>query len=141
MLFLAHRLDWEWLIPAFVNLLKGLGILPGAVAAFWLRNLYQKHRQRKATEGWRITEARIHSVEAHREGRKLWVEISYSYFVSEYRAGTYIRRIRSRDEADELIRNLRDKRLAIHYDPSNPDKSIIFDHELEMAVSLAPQLG
>ena len=132
---LAHRIPWE--ILAAVTLAKALGIIPGAIAAFWVRHLYQKRRQSKAMDGWPVTEARVHSVHMRHEGRRLWFEITYSYFVGEYRSGTYIRRIRNEEEGDDLARAIRNKSLPLRYDPTDPDKSVILDRELEMSAPLA----
>lgn len=132
----GNRIPWEVVTPAIVNFAKALGIIPGTIAAYWLRNLYQKRRQRKAMEGWPVTEARIHSIQMRREGRRLWVEVTCSYFVGEYRSGTYIRRVRSEEEGDNVAIAIRDKSLPMHYDPKDPERSVILDRELEMATPM-----
>lgn len=141
MVTLSHGTNWVVWVPALVNLLKALGIIPGTMAAFWLRHWYQKRRQRKAMEGWSSTEARFHSAAMRQEGSKQWLEITYSYFADEYRSGTYVRRINKKDDAAGLIRQLRDKRFQVRYDPADPDKSVILDRDLEMVTLLAPQVG
>lgn len=141
MAFTNQRFVWEVFLPALFKLIAGLGIIPGTAAAFWLRNLYQKRRQNKAIEGWSSTEARIHSWSTRHEGKKLWLEVTYSYFVDEYRSGSYVRRVQSSDEAGELVRRIGDRRVQVHYDPSDPDKSVVLDRGFEMVALLAPQLG
>ena len=131
---------WEILLVAF-KALKTFGLIPGAFGALWVRRLYQKRRQRKAMEGWPFTEARIQSGRVHKEGwRNILVDITYTYFVEEYRSGTYIHRFRRAEDAEEFIRNIKDKRVMVHYDRVNPDRSVILDRDLELIVLLVPQL-
>jgi hypothetical protein len=56
------------------------------------------------------------------------------------RVGTYLRNFRKEDDANEFVRQLRDKRLHVHYKESNFDTSVILDRDLEMIVLLLPQL-
>jgi Protein of unknown function (DUF3592) len=136
-----HHVPWGPILLGAVKLLKVFGFLPGALAAFGVRRLYQKWRQNKAISGWPATEATILSGQLHQEGLgRIWVELAYSYYAAEYRSGTYIRRFRKEEEADEFIRQARDKRIQVHYDNSNPDRSVILDRDLELAVLLVPQL-
>lgn len=133
--------SWEIVLVVF-HALKAFGLIPGAVGAVWVRRLYQKRRQRKAMEGWPFTEARLQGGQVHKEGwRNISAEITYTYFVEEYRLGKYIRRFRRTEDAEEFLRNIRDKRVMVHYDRSNPDHSVILDRDLELVVLLVPQLG
>lgn len=135
-----HRIPWEIVLVAF-HALKTFGLIPGAVGAVWVRKLYQKWRQRKATEGWPFTEARMQGGQVYKEGwRNISAEITYTYFVEEYRLGKYIRRFRRAEDAEAFIRDIRDKRVQVHYDRSNPDRSVILDRDLELVALLVPQL-
>jgi hypothetical protein len=71
---------------------------------------------------------------------RYWAEITYSYYVGEYRAGTYVRRFREEDHADDFVRQLRDKRIQVWYRDSDPDNSVILDRDIEMVALLTPQL-
>lgn len=123
------------------KLLKGFGLLPGAIAVIGVRKLYQKWRQRQAIAGWPSTEALIQSGTVHHEGtRSYWAEITYSYYVGEYRAGHYLRHFRKEEQADDFIRQLKDKRIQVHYNDADPDKSVILDRDIEMIALLVPQL-
>jgi hypothetical protein len=135
-------LHFHWGVILFwiIKLLKVFGIIPGAIAARWVQKLYQKQRQKRATEGWPSTEATVQSGKIHAEGRRHWAEITYSYFVGEYRAGAYIRKFRREEDAHDFVRQIRDKRLQVHYKDSNPDTSVILDRDVEMIVLLVPQL-
>lgn len=134
-----HHMHWEWLIWGLIKFLKIFGILPGAMAAYWVRKWYQKRRQAKAMDGWPATDATILSGAVHTEGMRHWVELTYSYYVGEYRSGKYVHHFRREDEADEFLRQVKDKRVHVHYDTAIPDKSVILDRDLEMVALLTPQ--
>jgi hypothetical protein len=59
--------------------------------------------------------------------------------VGEYRAGKHVHRFHREEDADKFIRQVKDKRVQVHYNASAPDKSVIPDNDLEMIVLLAPQ--
>ncbi len=48
---------------------------------------------------------------------------------------------RKEEEADEFVRQIRDKRLQVRYNPAKPDESAILDRDLEMVVLLSPLSG
>ena len=137
-----HNMPWEAILLGILKLLKVFGLIPGAIAAFGVRKLYQKWRQNKAMAGWPVTDATILSGQVHQDGpRRFWVEITYYYFVQEYRSGTYVRRFRKEEDADNFIRQVKDRRLQVRYNDSEPDQSVILDRDLEMIALLNPQLG
>lgn len=135
------HIPWELIVASAVKLLKIFGIIPGAVAAMGVRRIIQKRLQQKAMEGWPATDARIQSASVHREGRRHWVEITYSYYVGEYRAGTYVRAFKREQQADDFVRQMKEKAVRTHYNESDPDRSVILDRDIEMIVLLAPQYG
>jgi hypothetical protein len=137
-----HHIPWEPVLLGIIKLLKVFGLIPGAIAAFGVRKLYQKWRQNRAMAGWPVTDATILSGQVHQDGpRRFWAEITYYYFVQEYRSGTYVRRFRKEEDADNFIRQVKDKRLQVRYSESNPEQSVILDRDLEMIALLNPQLG
>jgi hypothetical protein len=128
-------IDWRLVSLVILKLLKTLGIIPGAIAAYWVRRLVQKWRQERAIAGWPTTEARILWGKVQSEGPlHFWAEITYSYYVGEYRSGTYLRLFRREEDADEFIRQIKDKQLQIRYKGADPDTSTILDRNLEMIV-------
>lgn len=135
-------MPWEVIFFGMIKLIKAFGLIPGAIAAFGVRKLYQKWRQNKAMAGWPVTDGTILSGQVHREGRRrYWAEIAYYYFVGEYRSGTYVRRFRKEEDADAFVRQVKEKRLQVRYSDANPEQSVILDRDLEMIVLLSPQLG
>ncbi|WP_058189469.1 DUF3592 domain-containing protein [Terracidiphilus gabretensis] len=139
---IQQHISWPLIFWGVVNFLKIFGIIPGTVAAYFIQKIYQARRQRKALEGWPTTEATIFSATVSREGRRNVVaEITYSYFVDEYRSGTYLRYFPSEDSANEFIREVKGKQVLVHYETANPDHSVILDVDLDMMASLVPQRG
>ncbi len=137
-----RNVPWHVLIPAVFKLLAKFGLIPGAAAGYGVKKFYQKWRQNKAFTGWPSTEARVQFATVHTEGpRQHWVELTYTYFVNEYRSGTHIHRFKKEEEADEFVRQIKDKRLQVRYNPAKPDESAILDRDLEMVVMLAPLRG
>ncbi len=134
-----HHIPWEAILFGLIKLLKVFGIIPGAMAAFGLRRLYQKWRQNKAMSGWPATDATIQSGQVQKEGLRYWVELTYTYYDGEYRSGKHVHRFRREQDDDEFIRQIKDKRVQVHYNVSDPDKSVILDRDLEMVALLAPQ--
>jgi hypothetical protein len=133
--------NWELILLSALKLLKMFGVIPGAVAAFAVRRFLQKRVQRKAMEGWPAADARIYGGDVHREGRRYWADITYSYYVGEYRAGKYVRGFKREEQAWDFVRQLKDKTVRVHYKDSDPDRSVILDRDLELIVLLAPQYG
>jgi hypothetical protein len=134
------HLPWAVIVFWIIKLLKVFGIIPGAMAARWVQKFYQRRRQKRAIEGWPSTEATVQSGKVHTEGMRHWAEVTYTYFIEEYRSGTYVRNFRKEEDADDFVRQVRDKRLQVHYKPSDPDTSVILDRDMEMVVLLVPQL-
>jgi hypothetical protein len=128
-------------LPLAIKLLAKFGLIPGAAAGYGVRKLYQRWRQNRASAGWPATEARVQYVRVHTEGpRQFWVEITYTYFVEEYRSGMHVHRFRKEEEADEFVRQIKDKRIQARYNPAKPDESAILDRDIEMVALLAPQI-
>ncbi len=134
-----HHIPWGEIVFVLVKLLKMGGIIPGALAAFGVRKLYQKWRQNKAVAGWPATDGTIQSGKVHKQGMRYWVELTYTYYVGEYRSGKHVHHFRREEEADEFARQVKDKHVQVHYEASNPDKSVILDRDLELIALLAPQ--
>lgn len=133
--------NWNFYFFLILKLLKSFGLIPGAVAAYWLRGVFQKWRQQRAVDGWPVTEATILWGKVEKEGpRRFWAEITYSYCVGEYRSGTHLRRFKREEDADDFIRLIKDKRLQIRYKESAPENSTILDRDLELVAPMQMQV-
>lgn len=64
----AQTIHWWPYLFGGIKLLKGFGLLPGAVAAIGVRRFYQKWRQRHAMEGWPMVDGTIQSGEVYHGG-------------------------------------------------------------------------
>jgi hypothetical protein len=107
-----------------------------------VKRLYQRRRQGRAAAGWPSTDATVQSGKVHKQGaRQYWVELTYIYFVEEYRSGKHVHRFRKEAEADDFLGQIKDKRIQIRYNPAKPDESAILDRDLEMVVLLSPLRG
>jgi hypothetical protein len=67
--------------------------------------------------------------------------LQYTYFVGEYRTGEYLHDFASESEADDFVRQMKDKRVQIRYDQSSPNKSVLQQSVVEQHVLLAPRFG
>lgn len=131
-------IHWRLILLLVLKLLKTFGLIPGAMAAYWVRRIFQKWRQQRAFEGWPTTEASIYSCKVEHEGpRRIWAEIAYTYFVGEYRSGTYLRNFRREQDADEFVRQIKDRRVQIRFKESDPKTSTILDRDLELLVPMS----
>jgi hypothetical protein len=136
-----QHIPWRLVLLLAFKLLVKFGLIPGAAAGYGVKRLYHKWRQNQAFAGWPSTEVRVQYGKVHGAGpRQFWVELKYTYFVEEYRSGTHVHRFRKEDEAEEFLRQIKDKRLQARYNPAEPDESVTLDHDLEMVALLAPQL-
>jgi hypothetical protein len=135
-----YVIHWRLISLVILKLLKTFGLIPGAMAAYWLRGVFQKWRQQRAIAGWPTTQATILWGKVEREGpRRSWAEITYSYYVGEYRSGFYLRRFRDEEDADEFVRQIKDKKVQIRFKESDPETSTILDRDLELVVPIQLQ--
>jgi hypothetical protein len=129
-------------VPLALKLLAKFGLIPGAALGYGMKKFYQKRRQDRAAAGWPSTDATVGGGRVHKQGpRQYWVELTYTYFVEEYRSGKHVHRFRKEEEAEDFLRQIKDKRIQVRYNPVKPDESAILDRDLEMVVLLAPLRG
>jgi hypothetical protein len=137
-----RHIPWHIFITAALKLLAKFGLIPGAAVGYGVKSLYQRRRQGRAAAGWPSTDATVQSGKVHKQGaRQYWVELTYIYFVEEYRSGKHVHRFRKEAEADDFLGQIKDKRIQIRYNPAKPDESAILDRDLEMVVLLSPLRG
>jgi hypothetical protein len=104
---------------------------------------WQRRRKESWAQGWPSAEARIlHGkvVPVPKTNRYL-ATLTYSYYVEEYRSGTYTHEFTREAEADEFIRQMKDKKVQIRYDPGRPGNSVLEQSAVEQMVLLAPRFG
>ena len=67
--------------------------------------------------------------------------LSYIYFLEEYRTGKYVHEFTNQDDADNFVRTMKDKRVQIRYNQSNPNKSVLEQRAIEQHIMLTPRFG
>jgi Protein of unknown function (DUF3592) len=104
---------------------------------------WQKRRREMIAQGWPSVEGVIVSsqVTPIPKTTRFHATLQYTYFVDEYRTGKYVHEFQREVDADEFVRQLKDKRLQIRYKQSNPDKSVLEQSVVEQHVLLAPRFG
>jgi hypothetical protein len=117
--------------------------------AGWAKPVWQ-WLQRKRAQDWPTTEGHIESADVNKAGgfglRKrsgqYVAELGYSYSVAGERHGQlYKRDFSTEPEAWEFVRDLKDKQIAVQYNPSKPSKSILSNPDIEKLLQTrAPQL-
>ena len=111
-------------------------------AAIYFRR-WRKTRIENIAQGWPSVEGVIISGTAAPipKTTQTHVVLQYTYFVGEYRTGKYTHDFAREEEADDFVRQMKDKRVQIRYKESNPDKSVLEQSVVEQHVLLAPRFG
>jgi hypothetical protein len=104
---------------------------------------WQKRRREMIAQGWPSVEGVIVSgqVMPVPKTTRFHATLQYTYFKDEYRTGKYIHEFNKEEDADNFVRQLKDKRVQIRYKESNPDKSVLEQSVVEQHVLLAPRFG
>lgn len=124
-----------------------LGIRYGVYFSFawaavnWRR--WQKRRRETIAQQWPSVEGVILSGQVAPVPKTscFLVTLQYTYYVEEYRTGKYIHEFAKENDADDFVRQLRDRRVQIRYKQSNPDKSVLEQSVVEQHVQLTPRFG
>ncbi len=111
------------------------------VAVYWRR--WQKRRRENIAQGWPSVEGVIlsGSVAPLPKTSCFLATLQYTYLVEEYRTGKYVHEFARESEADDFLRQLKDKRVPIRYNPTNPDKSVLEQSVVEQHAQLSPRFG
>ena len=86
-----------------------IAFLTGWVAIYFRR--WQKRRREDSAQAWPSVQGVIVSARVHPlpETKHFHAIVQYAFFVDEYRTGKYIHEFSNEDEADDFVRQLRDK--------------------------------
>jgi hypothetical protein len=104
---------------------------------------WRKNRNENAAQGWPSVEGRIQSGKVTpipKTSRSL-ATLNYTYFIEEYRTGKYVHEFTNEDDADNFVRQMKDKTVQIRYNQSNPDKSVLEQRTVEQYILLTPRFG
>jgi hypothetical protein len=141
----SHPFSWHDLLRyghLWIYLLKWpVAFVAGWVAIYYRR--WNKNRQENIAQGWPSVEGIIISgkVAPIPKTSRFHVTLQYTYFVEEYRSGKYFHDFSNESEADDFGRQMKDKRVQIRYNQSNPNKSVLEQSVIEQHVMLAPRFG
>jgi hypothetical protein len=110
-------------------------------AVYWQR--WQKRRRESIAQGWPSVEGIIISgkVAPISKTTRFHATLQYTFFVEEYRTGKYVHEFTREIDADDFVRQMKDKRVLIRYKHSNPDKSVLEQSVIEQHILLTPRFG
>jgi hypothetical protein len=131
----ADPATWPWMIYVWVALLVG----------GWLLSSWRWLKSRRAT-GWPIADGRIESTEVAKPNfsfttkRGYYVaQLGYSYSVAgSIHSGVYKREFPTKPAADDFVRDLKGKAVAVRYHPSEPSRSTALEPDIEAVLQNRP---
>ena len=125
----------------FKYALELVAFVSGGFALYFHR--WQKRRRENLAQGWPSVQGVVVSakVQPLPQTKHFHAILQYTFFVDEYRTGKYVHEFSNEDDADEFVRQLKDKRLQIRYKQSNPDESVLEQSVVEQYVMLTPRFG
>lgn len=126
---------WPWIIYFWLALLVG----------GWLLSSWRWLKRRRAA-GWPIADGRIESTEATKPNfsfttkRGYYVaQLGYSYSVAgSIHSGQYKREFPTQPAADDFVRDLKGKAVAVRYSPSKPSQSMVLEPDIEAVLQNRP---
>lgn len=111
-------------------------------AVYWRR--WQKRRRETSAQGWPSVEAVIlggHVAPVSKTSCFL-ATLQYTYYVDgDYRTGKYTHEFAKETDADDFVRQIKDKRVPIRYKPSNPNNSVLEQSVVEQHTQLTPRFN
>jgi hypothetical protein len=104
---------------------------------------WRRRRDEDAAQGWPSIEGRINAGKVSGAGHtsRFLATLDYSFFLDQYHYGKYTHEFAKKAEAEEFVRQMKDKRVQIRYNQSNPDRSVLEQSVIEQHVMLAPRFG
>jgi hypothetical protein len=104
---------------------------------------WRKDRDENRAQGWPSVDGLIISgkVTPIPKTSRFHASLQYTYFVEEYRTGKYDHDFLSEADADDFVRQMKDKRVQIRYNQSNPDKSVLEQSVVAQHILLTPRFG
>jgi hypothetical protein len=104
---------------------------------------WRKNRDENTAQGWPSVDGLVVSgkVAPIPKTNRFHATLEYTYFVEEYRSGKYGHDFSSESEADDFVRQMKDKRVQIRYNQSRPDKSVLEQSVIEQHILLTPRFG
>jgi hypothetical protein len=122
--------------------LTRLAGLMGVIGFVALRR-WRKRRLENLGQAWPSVDGRLHDgqLDPCGPGDHCVANFSYDYYVGEYRAGTYTQAFPSEDSASAFIEAMKDKKVLIHYNPLQPDDSVLEPDDVPVPVFSGSRIG
>jgi hypothetical protein len=119
----------------WIQIVRFIALVPLVGAAAWHR--WRKRRMEKLGQGWPSIDGCIHygEVETNPNTNRSLATLTYVYFIEDYRFGTYTQQFKKKSDADDFVRELKDKHVPIRYNPSKPDESVLEDVDVRQLSS------
>jgi len=112
-----------WILSIYV-----LALVINTIQSRW------KQSKKETAADWPSVDGRIQfvsvSLEPRRGGDIYTATLEYSYFIGEYRSGKYTEDFENETDANTFIESMKDKKVQISYNASNPDKSMLNESSL-----------
>jgi hypothetical protein len=104
---------------------------------------WNRQRRENTAQSWPTVEGILLSgtVTPIKKTTRYLATVQYSYFVDEYRSGKYTQEFTREAEADDFVRQIKDKRVLIRYKESKPDVSCLETSMVAQIVALSPVRG
>jgi len=108
----------------------------GSMVWNWLKR-WRRQRLQEVAEDWPWVRGRVVSCaidESNHEGNieAFLAVLNYTYVEDGQQTGTYERSFESRDEAQGWLDYLRDREVAVRFDPVKPSRSTLVERDLPM---------
>ena len=142
---MVHPVNWAYWLPhpeALIGMLKWpLSFVAGWVSIYIAR--WRRSRDEAPPRAGPPSKAASSAATppASQNTSRFLATLEYSFFLDDYHYGKYTHEFPKQAEADEFARQLKDKRVQIRYNQSNPDKSVLEQSVLEQHILLAPRFG
>jgi hypothetical protein len=104
------------------------------IAGWWYR------RKQKIALAWPSVEGRVQFASSApiRDSSSYSATLQYSYFVEEYRSGSYTEVFDSENGADRFVEMMKNQKVPVRYNPRKPDDSLIEEADVEQYIQLPP---
>jgi hypothetical protein len=123
-----------WLVVLKYPLMLVVGLGASAILT------WQRKRKNEIAEGWPSVEGTIQFVDVSPifDTTNFRATLTYSYFAGEYRSGKFTQDFYSEESANKFAQPMKDKKVPIHYNPKDPDKSVLEDADVGVYLEQQP---
>jgi hypothetical protein len=118
-------------VRLWANLVRLAVVSVGLGTVAW----HRRHKRRLETlaQDWPSVDGWIQcgTVQGIPNPPRFIVTLTYSFHADEYGAGTYTREFPNESDADAFVQQVKDKHVAVRYNPSDLDESVLEDVDVQ----------